>query len=63
MGLGRGPQSLCFVRLFPRKLVIYASEIAQSMKQTIDARECAKCGLIGHLSDARYCRRCAEKLD
>ena len=42
---------------------IYAAEIAQSMKQTIDARECAKCGLIGHLSDARYCRRCAEKLD
>lgn len=42
---------------------IYAAEIAQSMKQTVDARECAKCGLLGHLSDARYCRRCAEKLD
>jgi voltage-gated potassium channel len=42
---------------------IYASEIAQSMKQTIDTRECVKCGLTGHLSDARYCRRCAEKLD
>jgi voltage-gated potassium channel len=41
---------------------IYAAEIAQSMKNKIDARECLKCGLIGHLDDARYCRRCAEKL-
>jgi voltage-gated potassium channel len=42
---------------------IYAAEIAQSMKRSIDARECLKCGLVGHLDDARYCRRCAEKLD
>ena len=42
---------------------IYAAEIAQSMKNRIDSRECLKCGLIGHLDDARYCRRCAEKLD
>jgi voltage-gated potassium channel len=42
---------------------IYAAEMAQSMKRKIDSRECGKCGLIGHLDDARYCRRCAEKLD
>lgn len=42
---------------------IYAAEIAQSMKRSIDTRECLKCGLVGHLDDARYCRRCAEKLD
>jgi len=42
---------------------IYAAEIAQSMKRKIDDRECGKCGLVGHLDDARYCRRCAEKLD
>ncbi|MBP7370405.1 MAG: ion transporter [Arenimonas sp.] len=41
---------------------IYAAEIAQSMKRKIDDRECGKCGLVGHLDDARYCRRCAEKL-
>lgn len=42
---------------------IYAAEIAQSMQRKIDSRECAKCGLTGHLDDARFCRRCAEKLD
>lgn len=45
---------------------IYAAEIAQTMKsakQELDLRECGRCGLTGHLTDARYCRRCGERLD
>ncbi|MCC6757806.1 MAG: ion transporter [Arenimonas sp.] len=45
---------------------IYAAEIAQTMKSAkleLDLRECGRCGLAGHSADARYCRRCGERLD
>jgi voltage-gated potassium channel len=42
---------------------IYAAEMAQTLKNQMDSRECNQCGLIGHLSDARFCRRCGTKVE
>ena len=42
---------------------IYAAEMAQTLKSQMDSRDCVQCGLIGHLSDARFCRRCGTKID
>lgn len=39
---------------------IYTAELMNSLRASVDDRECLRCGLIGHLSDARYCRRCGE---
>src|SRR5690606_6605280 len=41
---------------------IYTAELMNSLRATIDDRVCGRCGLEGHLSDARYCRRCSEAL-
>ncbi|MDZ4350270.1 MAG: ion transporter [Xanthomonadaceae bacterium] len=40
---------------------IYTAELMNTLKGQIDDRECERCGLIGHLSDARFCRRCGER--
>jgi voltage-gated potassium channel len=39
---------------------IYTAELMNTLKGQIDDRECERCGLLGHLSDARFCRRCGE---
>ena len=41
---------------------IYTAELMNSLRATVDDRVCGRCGLEGHLSDARYCRRCREAL-
>ena len=40
---------------------IYTAELMNTLRDSIDSRECTRCGLVGHLSDARYCRRCGER--
>jgi len=40
---------------------IYTAELMNTLRASIDHRECRRCGLLGHLSDARYCRRCGER--
>jgi len=40
---------------------IYTAELMNTLKGQIDDRECERCGLLGHLSDARFCRRCGER--
>jgi voltage-gated potassium channel len=40
---------------------IYTAELMNTLKSQIDDRECERCGLLGHLSDARFCRRCGER--
>ena len=42
---------------------IYAAEMAQTLRNQMDSRECDQCGLIGHLNDARFCRRCGTKIE
>lgn len=42
---------------------IYTAELASSLRSDRDARRCPGCGLAGHETDARHCRRCATLLD
>ncbi|WP_349655945.1 ion transporter [Xanthomonas sp. 10-10] len=46
---------------------IYTAELATTLREgghtgRRDVRNCARCGLEGHATDARYCRQCAEPL-
>jgi voltage-gated potassium channel len=41
---------------------IYAAELVSMLRLQRDARECANCGLEGHEGEAKYCRRCGERL-
>lgn len=52
---------------------IYSAELINSYRnqrrleehreaQALDPTSCMRCGLVGHTSDARYCRRCGEAL-
>jgi len=52
---------------------IYSAELINSYRtqrrieehrqaQALDDTICPRCGLVGHMSDARYCRRCGEPL-
>lgn len=41
---------------------IYAAELVSMLRLQRDARECGNCGLKGHEGEAKYCRRCGERL-
>lgn len=43
---------------------IFVTEVANAMEREEEFTEaCPGCGSSGHLPDARYCRKCGEKLD
>ena len=43
---------------------IFVSEVANAMEREEDFTEaCPGCGSCGHLPDARFCRKCGDKLD
>lgn len=39
---------------------IYTAELMGTLRSSTDGRECPRCGLVGHLSGARYCRSCGQ---
>ena len=41
---------------------IVSAEIAKGPGEAVKPRTCPRCDLLGHGTDARYCRRCGERL-
>lgn len=41
---------------------IFTAELLQAGKLQMGDSECDACGLKGHLDDARYCRRCGQRI-